>query len=113
MNDDKWEEVRENIKSKFEVLNEETEDIIYEDPITGKKKEIGEKEILEFSSPMGELRIEREKKLLVQDRKHHYHKTRTDAVVQLVFSENEYGDKMKVFKREGERWIEMDGEGIL
>ncbi len=113
MNDEKWESVKDNIKERFEVLDEKIEDIIYDDPITNKSKKIGQREVLEFSSPLGEMKVSREKRLLIEDKKHYYHKTKTDAAVQFVFKENEYGDNIKVFKKDGEEWVEIKGEGLL
>ena len=114
MNDDKWDETKDNIRNKFEILDERIEDVIYEDRVTNKERKIGDRDILEFMTPTGRMKIEREKKLVVIDKKHHYHKARADAVSQLIFSENEYSDRIQVFKKDLDEWelVEMRGEGI-
>jgi len=112
MYDEKWLEIKDNIKNKFELLEERAEDIIYKNPINNQEQKIGKREILDFITSLGELRFVREKRLLVKEKKHHYHKTKADAVVELIFTNDEYLDKVKVFRKDGERWKEVEEKRV-
>ena len=55
MTDEKWEDLKENIRDKFGVLEERTEPDIITDDIGNEIK--GKKDIIVFNGPMGKMMV--------------------------------------------------------
>ncbi|MDD3480848.1 MAG: hypothetical protein PHW75_01295 [Patescibacteria group bacterium] len=109
MNDEKWHDLKERAKEKFSDL-EVTEEIETREDDTGKK--ITTKiEKLQFTSPLGELRVERATRPKILDKKTHYHHGAggQQADIEYVLSEDEEVHKITIFKKnETGEWEEMD-----
>ena len=108
MNDEKWYQLVESIGQQFKVISQDKTDLFHDNPVSGKEEKIGETETIVFLDKEGnEQKVERVKKKIVMDRKMHYHKTRSDAVTEYVYSESEYSDSVHFYKKSGEVWEEV------
>ncbi|NIP32571.1 hypothetical protein GWN26_04570 [Candidatus Saccharibacteria bacterium] len=101
MQDEKWKEVVGMVKDKFEVIEEEEEPM--EDIPRSKIERIV------FEGPLGKMKLERETKPVVLDKKTTYSKRMGDtATVEYVYSEDEYAHKFKAYAWKGDDWVEIE-----
>ena len=108
MNEEKWQQLKEGIGKQFKIIDEENENLFYENPLTNRSGEIGSSESLIFFGPGNvEQKLERTQKKIVLDKKMHYHRTKSDAIIELIFSPNEYSDTVKFYKKINDDWIEI------
>lgn len=107
MNDEKWEQLIESIRDKFTVTDLRTEDI----DVHGHAET---HETLEFDSPMGNLRIVRETKPLVLDKKEFYsHRAGDTARTEYTVSDTEVSHKLRVYKEnEYGEYVEIDASSV-
>ena len=109
MQDDKWEALKEELKRKFKVEDEHFEDLIME---TGDGPVVsGKTEVLIFESPIGKVKLTRESKPVVLDKKEFYsHQQGKAARIEYKFSDTEFSHKIKAYKWDdyNEDWKEMD-----
>ena len=111
MNDEKWFQILENIKNKFEVISIDQADVVYENPVTNKESVVGKKEIVVFEDDGGkQQKVERIQKKIVIDKKMHYHKTKSDAIIEQFFSDNEYSDNVRFYQLINNQWVELKTE---
>src|SRR5687768_16149646 len=109
MDNDKWEGLKEELKRKFKVEDEHFEDLIVETaegPVVG-----GKVEVLVFESPVGKIKLTRESRPVVLDKKEFYsHQQGKAARVEYTFSETEFSHKIKAYKwdDDNDEWKEMD-----
>lgn len=97
MNDDQWEDLKENIRGKGIEINEKTEDAATFDDLENKIP--GKKEILEFKTEIGKIKIERTSRPKILDKKAHYHKgAGGQAKLEYVLSPDEMSHKVDAFK---------------
>ncbi|MBI2607944.1 MAG: hypothetical protein HYW51_03920 [Candidatus Doudnabacteria bacterium] len=111
MDNDRWEQLKENVKSKFRVLEEKTEDLIVETADGAVKQ--GLVEYLVVETPMGRMKLTRESKPVVLDKKFHYsHRAGQAARTEYKFSDSEFSHKLKVYKwsEDDDEWQEIDAE---
>jgi|SRR3989338_9200452 len=109
METDKWEGLKEEIKRKFKILEEKTEDILGE-TAEGLVKQ-GIAEILVLETPMGKIKLARENRPVVLDKKFIYsHRAGQAARTEYKFSDSEFSHKLKVYKwdDDDEDWKEID-----
>jgi hypothetical protein len=109
MDIDHWEQIKENVKSKFEVEDEGTEDLQMETQ-DGLIKQ-GKSEFLVAHTPLGKIKLAFETRPLVLDKKEHYsHRAGQAARTEYVFSDTEKTHKLKAYKWNDleERWDEID-----
>lgn len=114
LNDEQWGDLKDKVFEKFldadsSIDLEEAEDDI------GHKYNVRTENLI-FSTPMGELKIERVSRPKILDKKAHYHKGSGGAKVEFVFSEDEKTHTVSIFKKDtvtGE-WLpfDMPGEGL-
>lgn len=98
MNDERWQDLKYKIETKFGGFDDSTEELFIEDDLGHK---IPQKiETLEFKSDLGRLRIERVSHPKILDRKAHYHKGAGGADVEYVTSEDEFTYKINVYKQD-------------
>ena len=112
MKTEKWYEIKEQIKERFEVLKEETEKDNIEDD-TGKVYE-GEREILIFNGLQGKMKLERVTHPLIIDKKMHYHKgAGGTAKVEYVVSSEDTSSKLNayVWDEQVNDWKELELPG--
>ena len=101
MQDEKWKDVTGMIKDKFEIIEEGEEPI--EDIPRAKI------EYLIFEGPLGKMKVERETKPVVLDKKTNYSKRMGDtASVEYVYSDDEYSHKFRAYVWKGDDWMEME-----
>lgn len=109
MNDDKWEPLKEETKRKFKVLQEGSEDLLVE-TAEGLVKQ-GVSEFLIFESPVGRIKLARENRPVVLDKKFIYsHRAGQAARTEYKFSDSEFSHKLKVYKwdDDNDEWKEID-----
>ncbi|MDO8507804.1 MAG: hypothetical protein Q7S53_04550 [bacterium] len=112
MTDDKWLDLKDSVREKFEVLEEKTEADIMTDDIGNEIK--GEKDILVFNSPMGKMMVTKIKRPVILDKKSHYHKTQAGkALTEYIVSDTEFTNKIEAFTWDdiAGDWKEIDTRG--
>jgi len=116
MNDEKWEALIEQIKTKFGEVELYTEDLLVE--TGGDTVKQGTQDILEFyGEDLGNIRIVRENKPVLLDKKMHFsHRQGDSARTEYVFSDTEFSHKIAVYREDqnGEwRKLEADAANLL
>lgn len=109
MDIDRWEQIRENIKAKFQVNEEGTEDLIMNTQ-DGPVKQ-GTAEFLIVQTAMGKIKLTFEKRPVVLDKKFIYsHRAGQSARTEYEFSDKEFSYKLKAYKWDDleESWEEID-----
>lgn len=112
MTDDKWEDLKDSVREKFEVLEEKNELDIMTDDIGNEIK--GEKDIIIFNSPMGKMMVTKTKRPVILDKKSHYHKTQAGkALTEYIVSDTEFTNKIEAFTWDdiAQDWKEIDTRG--
>ena len=104
MQDDKWEALKEELHRKFPIEDEHFEDLIVE---TGEGPVIqGKVEVLIFPTPIGKIKLTRESKPVVLDKKIIYsHQQNKSGRAEYTFSDTEFSHKIKAYK-----WDDDDDE---
>jgi hypothetical protein len=109
MDSDRWEQIKESIKGRFEILDEGTEDLT----VTTGEGEIknGTADFLVAKTPMGKIKLAFESRPVVLGKKEFYsHQQGKGARVEYEFSDTEFSHKIKAYKwnDEEEEWTEID-----
>ena len=113
MQDEKWEQLKEEIKRKFEVEEEGKEDLTRE--VENELIKQGTVEFIVFMSPLGKIKLARESKPVVLDKKFIYsHRAGAAARTEYEFSDTELTHKLKVYKwsDDDDEWREIDAEAF-
>ena len=96
MQDDKWEALKEELKRKFKVEDEHFEDLVVETadgPVVQ-----GKAEIIIFPTPIGKVKLARESRPVVLDKKEFYsHQQGKAARIEYKFSDTEFSYKIKAY----------------
>ncbi len=103
MTEDRWKETRGKIKDNFKFLDEGAEHIDDEGGI--------DIEFIEFSGPMGKMRLEYVTKPMILDRKTTYsRRIGSDVDIKYIYSEDEKSHILIVYKwdESNDSWNEMD-----
>lgn len=111
MQDDKWEPLKEELGRKFKIQNTRFEDLTQE-TATGPVIS-GRVEIIEFETPLGLIKLERESRPVVLEKKEFYsHQQGKAARTEYKFSDKEFSHKIKAYKWDNyeEVWREMDAD---
>lgn len=109
MDIEKWEQIKENIKKNFKVVEESTEDLTVHTQ-DGEIKN-GTAEILIVDTPMGRVKLAYESRPVVLDKKFIYsHRAGQAGRTEYEFSETEFSHKIKAYKwsDDDEDWKEID-----
>lgn len=109
MQDDKWEALKEELKRKFKVEDEHFEDLTMETADDVVKQ--GRIEVIIMQTPMGRIKMVRETRPVVLDKKIHYsHRAGQAARTEYTFSETEKSHKLKVYtwSDDLDDWFEID-----
>lgn len=109
MNNEQWSDLKEKIRTKGIEISEKTEDATSFDDLGNKIP--AKKEVLEFSTEMGKIKIERTSRPKILDKKAHYHKgTGGQAKLEYVLSPDEISHKVEVFRRDEDldEWRPLD-----
>jgi hypothetical protein len=109
MQDEQWEALKEELGRKFKVEDSHLEDLMMDTAdgpvVTGKV------EVLIFMTPMGKIKLTRESKPVVLDKKLHYsHQQGKSARTEYTFSDTEFSHKIRAYKWDDEldEWKEID-----
>jgi hypothetical protein len=111
MDIDRWAQLKESIKSRFDVEDEGVEDLIIETQ-DGLVKQ-GSADFLIAQTPMGRIKLALEKKPVVLNKTEHYsHRAGQSARVEYEFSDTEHTYKMRAYKWDDmeETWEPIDAE---
>lgn len=104
---EKWQEIKEKIKSNFEILSESNE----------KDEERREDiETIEFTGPMGKMKVEWITRPKVLDKKTQYsNRIGSSVSVNYVYSPDEVTNTFKVYQWNAvnEDWREINGESLM
>src|SRR5258708_123178 len=109
MDADRWEQIKENSKSKFKVMEEGTADLT----VTTSEGEIksGTVEFLVAETPLGKIKLAFESRPVVTDKKTIYsHRAGQAARTEWEFSDTEFSHKIKAYKwdDDNDEWKEID-----
>ncbi len=105
MNDDRWYDLVERLRSSFGLLREE-EEALEHGP--------GKLERVEFDGPMGRMRLERATRPVVQERRTHYsRRIGGDTSEEFVYAEGEFTHHVTLLRRVGLEWHEEDFRGMM
>lgn len=111
MDIDRWQQLKESLKSRFEAEEEGVEDMMIETQ-DGLVKQ-GTSDFMVMQTPMGRIKLALESKPLVLNKKEHYsHRAGQSARVEYEFSETEVTYKMRAYKWDDieEEWNPIDAE---
>jgi hypothetical protein len=111
MDIDRWTQLKESLKGKFEIEEEGSEDLMM-NTSDGPVKH-GTAEFLVMQTPVGRVKLACQKKPLVLDKKQVYsHRAGQSARTEYEFSETESTYKLKAYKWNDleEAWDEIDAE---
>ena len=106
MNEEKWQEIKGQIKDDFELLEEKTVPLAKE----GEDRP-GEKEILIFNGPVGKMKLEFiTHPVVLEKRGLGSRRIGSQATVEYKYSEDEFVHTFKAYKWEESRddWVEME-----
>lgn len=112
MTDEKWQDLKDLVREKFEIIEEKNEPDIMTDDIGNEIK--GEKDILIFNGPMGKMMVSMTKRPVILDKKSHYHKTQAGkALTEYVVSDTELTSRVEAFTWDdlAQDWEEIDTRG--
>ncbi len=99
MNPNKWEQLVYLAEEKFGIESKEVEEIVVDVNHQGEKIK-GEKEIIEFESPVGRMRMEKITKPRVIDKNiKRAKRAGSRASVDLIYSDKETVSEMSVYKK--------------
>lgn len=114
MTQDKWDEVKDMVKSKFEVLEEKVEPLFLKTGlIDADQQKIGDKDVLVFDGPMGKIKLEYLVKPVVLDKKEHYTKRGgTSSQTEYILSDTEFVRRMEAFRWINGFWEKIDASSF-
>ena len=105
MTPEKWENLIDNIKDKFEVEEHGTEHL---DEMGGT-----DIEFIIFKSPLGRVKLEYITKPVVLDKKTSYsQRIGSETSVEYVYSEDEKTSRLVAYKWEDNDWIEINADNF-
>lgn len=108
MTEERWSEIQDLVKEKFEILEEKTEPLMLKTG-TGEEKKIGDKEVLIFSGPVGKTKLEYIVKPVVLDKKEHYTKRMgTAATTEYILSDSEFVRRLEIFVEKDGQWQKVN-----
>lgn len=109
MDIDRWEQLKEELKRKFKVVEQATEDLT----VATQDGEVvsGHADVLVLQTPLGKTKLAFEARPVVLEKKEHYsHQQGKSARTEYVFSDTEKSYKLKAYKWNDydEEWEEID-----
>ncbi len=100
MNDERWYDLIEQIRTKFKVTRQEEQP-----PVHGP----GKIELIEFEGPGGPMRLERVTRPVILERRSHYSKRiGGQTSEELVYSESEFSHRVTLYRWVDGAWQEED-----
>ena len=114
MNDERWFDLIEQIKIKFEIISDETEDVkTYE--LDGSEMIVGTLQKIVFENDMGKMMVTRKTSPLVVGREEKYHKKPGVANTKLLYSDTEKVYHLAAYKWSNDMndWEEISLKGTF
>jgi hypothetical protein len=114
MQDEQWEQLKENLKGKFTIESESQEDLLAQTQ-DGIVKQ-GQADVLVVETPLGKIKLVRENRPVVLDKKFIYsHRAGQAARTEYTYSDTEFSHKLKVYlwSDKDDDWKEIDASAIL
>ncbi len=114
MNDEKWGDILDLIEQKFGVLEKNEEEIPIGDDFEDDKAREKVESVI-FNGPLGKMKVQRITRPVILDKKVHYSKRiGAKTEVEITFSEEEFTQKIKVFKWDDidREWVEVEAGGL-
>ena len=114
MNPNKWENLIYLAEEKFGIDKQYAEDFVVAETSMGKKI-MGRKEIVEFNSPLGRIRLEKVSRPRVIDKKVlHTKRIGGKTAVDFVYSEEDLVVEIKIYKQKSDAdWEEINPEAMV
>lgn len=110
MNPNKWEKLIFLAEERFGIDKKYTEDFEFDVTSTGKSIQ-ATKEVVEFTSPLGKMKIEKITRPIIIDRKvHHSKRIGSDTTIDYIYSDDEFKDELKICKKENDEWKELEAK---
>lgn len=109
MNDEKWFDLIDEIKENFKIIDHHKENFEIKDDFG--VRGYGVREVVVFLRNGQKMKIEREKRPIILDKKIHYVKTKgTGGMIELVLSQDETISKVHlyIFDEINKNWKELD-----
>jgi hypothetical protein len=108
MTDEKWLDLKYDLKEKFNIIEDKTEDLMVKAE-EGEKK-IGTLDILICQTPMGKIKLERANKPVILDKKVHYHRKKEGSKIEYIYSDTEWTHRLEAYKwdEEDSNWQKID-----
>lgn len=104
MNDQKWTDIINKIEGMYDIIEQAEEELDNNSYY----------QFCVFQTPMGKLKIERQKKPKIIDKQTQYsNRVGSSVNVNIVYSEDEFVDTIKLFQEKDNEWEEIDAKAIL
>lgn len=113
MNDEQWFDIIETIKEKLEIIDHHKEKIEIKDDFG--IKGYGEREVIVFLKDGQKMKLEREKRPMILDKKVHYAKTKASgAMIELILSSDQNISRVHlyVYDSYNNNWKEINIQEI-
>ena len=113
MNDERWEQLKSRLKQQFTIEDSGTEDLVME-TADGPVRQ-GTIEFFVVITPMGKIKLAREERPMVLEKKFHYtHRQGSASQTEYKFSDTEKTHKLKIYKWDdvADEWKEMNPENF-
>ena len=112
MNPGKWENLVFLAEEKFGIDKKYKEDFEVAELSTGKKI-MGQRQIVEFQSPLGRIKLEKNSRPKVIDKKVlHTKRIGGRVAVDFVYSDEEKVENLKIYRFKNDEWIEISPEDM-
>lgn len=110
MNPERWEKIIYQVEEKFGINKRYTEDFEVAQTISGEKI-MGKKEIIEFKSPLGQIKLEKISRPRIIDKKVlHSKRIGSQTAVDYLYSDKEEVSQLKIYKQNNGEWEEVSPE---
>lgn len=105
MNDERWYDLIDRIRTQFGLLDERDEPLEYGP---------GKRETIEFQGPMGRMRLERVSRPVVKERRTHYSKRAGGTTSEeFIYEEGEFTHRVMLLRWADGEWREEDYRGMM
>lgn len=112
MNSSKWENLIFLAEEKFGIDKKYKEEFEVAELSTGEKI-MGQRQIVEFQGPLGRIRLEKNSRPKIIDKKVlHTKRIGGRVVVDFVYSEEEKVENLKIYRFKNDQWVEIRPEDM-
>ena len=112
MTPQRWQQIKQTVRKQYPSMDEGREDLLV-NTSEGQVKQ-GEAEFVIFESPLGQIKLQLQKKPKVEDKKFHYsHRQGDSARVEYKHSETEFVYTFKAYRLDDmDEWKEIDASSF-